>query len=311
MDEAIRTESLSRNFGAFRALDRLDMKVMEGDCVGFLGPNGAGKTTTIKILTHLMRPTEGRAYIHGHDVRKDIKKAMMDVGAVVETPELYPYLTPEELLSYLGRLRGMDRAELRGRIDDVLYTVNMSEWKRKKTGTFSKGMKQRLVIAQALMHDPSLLILDEPTSGLDPRGMVEVRNIVKRLKKEGKTIFMSSHLLNEVQELADRVIMIEKGRIIFQDRVDALGKHIKHSTVEISFLYPMKGTFLETLESMEEVESARQVNPTTFEVSLKGGAAVRARLLKELVEMGFDVVSYRDTGMALENVYMERIKDSR
>ena len=311
MNEAIRTEALTRNFGNFRALDHLDMKVMEGDCVGFLGPNGAGKTTTIKILTHLMRPSAGKAYIYGNDVGEDVKRAMRDVGAVVETPEFYPYLTPEEILSYMGRLRGMGTAELRHRIDDVLRTVNLYAWKRKKTGTFSKGMKQRLVIAQALIHDPSLLILDEPSSGLDPRGMVEVRNIVKALKKEGKTIFMSSHLLNEVQEVADRVIMIEKGRIIFQDRVDALGKHMKHSTIEISFLTPMEERFAETLKGMDGVESALRLNPTTFKVTLEGGAAERARLLRALIEKGFDIVSYRDSGMALESVYMERIKDSR
>ncbi len=307
----IRTEGLTRNYGNFRAVDHLDMEIEEGVCVGFLGPNGAGKSTTIKMLTTLLRPSEGKAYIHGHDVQTDGKKALSDVGAVVETPEFYPYLTPEESLTYLGRLRGMPGPELKKRIDEVLELVKMEEWRDKRIGTFSKGMKQRLAIAQAIMHDPSLIILDEPTSGLDPRGMVEVRDIIRRLKGEGKTIFMSSHLLNEVQEVADTVIMIERGKVILHDRVDALAKYSKSRRIEIQFLTPQTPATTDILKGMAGVKSVEWFGNTVCQITIEGGVEAQRELLAEAVKKGLDVVSFRESGMPLENLYMDLIKDSR
>jgi ABC-2 type transport system ATP-binding protein len=198
MTEAIITENLTKNFGNFTAVNELNLRIEHGVCVGFLGPNGAGKTTTIKILTSMLRATKGNAYIEGVDVATDPKGALSRVGSVVETPEFYPYLTPVETLTYLGKIRGVDSRTLPGRIEQVIEEVRLQNWKDKRIGKFSKGMKQRLAIAQSLLHEPPILILDEPTSGLDPRGMVEVREIIKLLKGAGRTIFMSSHLLFEV-----------------------------------------------------------------------------------------------------------------
>jgi len=199
----IELQQLTKTFGPIRAVDNLSLKVPAGVTVGFLGPNGAGKTTTIKILTNLISATSGKAFIEGIDVISKPKEAMKNVGAVVETPEFYPYLTPDETLSYLGRIRGMSAAEIKKRSGEVLDQVKLSEWRTTRVGKFSKGMKQRLAIAQALLHEPEVLILDEPTSGLDPRGMVEVREIIRSLKRQQYTIFMSSHLLGEVQEVCD------------------------------------------------------------------------------------------------------------
>jgi ABC-2 type transport system ATP-binding protein len=176
-------------------VDDLTMSVPEGVTVGFLGPNGAGKTTTIKILTHLISATGGKAYLHGVDVVRHPKQALGHVGAVVETPEFYPYLTPTETLAYLGRIRGMHSNEIKKRTDELLHMVKLDEWRSTRIGKFSKGMKQRLAIAQAILHEPDILILDEPTSGLDPRGMVEVRELIRTLKRQHYTIFISSHLL--------------------------------------------------------------------------------------------------------------------
>lgn len=307
----IKTEGLTRDYGNFRALDHLDMTIEEGVCVGFLGPNGAGKSTTIKMLTTLLRPTGGKAYIHGFDVQRDGKKALSDVGTVVETPEFYPYLTPEESLTYLGKLRGMPGSELQKRIDDVLELVNMSEWKNKRIGTFSKGMKQRLAIGQAIMHDPSLIILDEPTSGLDPRGMVEVRDIIRRLNGEGKTIFMSSHLLNEVQEVADTVIMIERGKVILYDRVDALGNYSKSRRLEAVFLRQPSPEMAAALREMKGVKAVEWLGPAACAITIEGDTAAQVELLKEMVGSELDVVSFREAGIPLENLYMDLIKDSR
>ena len=307
----IKTEGLTRDYGSFRALDHLDMEIEEGVCAGFLGPNGAGKSTTIKMLTTLLRPTEGKAYINGFDLRKEGKKALTDVGAVVETPEFYPYLTPEETLTYLGRLRGMSGPELQKRIDSVLEIVKMKDWRDKRIGTFSKGMKQRLAIAQAIMHDPNLIILDEPTSGLDPRGMVEVRDIIRRLKADGKTIFMSSHLLNEVQEVADEVIMIERGRVILHDRVDALSKYSAGRRIEAGFLSPPGPQMAANIREMDGVKEVEWFGPAVCAITIDGGYDVQARLLKDMVSAGFDITYFRESGLPLENLYMQLIEDSR
>ena len=200
MTEPIVIKDLTKDFNGFRAVDRLNLVVKKNSFTGFLGPNGAGKTTTIKILTNLLRATSGSAELNGIDVTKRPKQALASVGAVVETPEFYPYLTPERMLQYLGELRGMSSVDIKRRSKEVLEAVRMTEWADKKLGKFSKGMKQRVALAQAMLHEPSVIILDEPTSGLDPRGMVEMREVLNELKKEDYTVLMSSHLLNEVQD---------------------------------------------------------------------------------------------------------------
>ena len=205
MEYPIEIENLVKDYrGGFRAVDSLTLKVPHKAFLGFLGPNGAGKTTTIKVLTNMLVATSGKASLNGIDVMTDPKMALSDVGAVVETPEFYPYLTPIETLEYLGQLRGMSMTDIRRRSKEVLDVVKMTEWQDKRIGKFSKGMKQRLAIAQALLHEPSVIILDEPTSGLDPRGMFEMREVLRELKKGDYTVFMSSHLMNEVQEVCSR-----------------------------------------------------------------------------------------------------------
>ena len=175
MTEPIIIQKLTKDFNGFKAVDDLDLVVKKGSFMGFLGPNGAGKTTTIKILTNLLSASSGSAELNGVDVTKDPKEALANVGAVVETPEFYPYLTPTETLAYMGELRGMTEGDIKTRTREVLEMVKMTEWADKRIGKFSKGMKQRVAIAQAILHEPRLVILDEPTSGLDLRGMFEVR----------------------------------------------------------------------------------------------------------------------------------------
>ncbi|MCS7131988.1 MAG: ABC transporter ATP-binding protein, partial [Hadesarchaea archaeon] len=165
MGEAIIIEKLCKYYDGFLALDHLSLKIAEDDDVGLLGPNGAGKTTTMKILCGLISPSSGCAHIYGADVVKERERALSHVGAIIETPEFYPYLTPEEILSYLGRLRGMGGHELKDAIAKALERVKLRDWAKVKIGKFSRGMKQRLAIAQALLHDPPILILDEPALG--------------------------------------------------------------------------------------------------------------------------------------------------
>jgi len=279
--------------------------------MGFLGPNGAGKTTTIKILTNLLRATGGHAYLNGFDVTENPKEALSGVGAVVETPEFYPYLTPAETMEYLGSLRGMTAEEIKSRTSELLELVKLSEVAGKRIGEFSKGMKQRLAIAQALLHQPSVIILDEPTSGLDPRGMVEVRNILKDLKKKNYTIFMSSHLLNEVQEVCDYVALIDHGRLLAHGEIDELMYLSKTRRIRVEVLRrPAEGQLREIMLK-DGVRDVKMPAEKLIMIEFEGGDDEQARLLREMIDAGIDVLTFREEGLALENLYMDLIKESR
>jgi len=226
-------QNLSKYYNRFLALDNLCLSVAESENVGLLGPNGAGKSTTIKILCGLLRPSSGAAYIDGINVVERPEQALSKIGAIVETPEFYPFLTPEETLSYLGRLRGMRGEGLKHRIKEVIHLVRLEQWSTVKIEKFSRGMKQRLALAQALLHDPPVLILDEPALGLDPRGVVEFREIIERVGKE-KTVFLASHQLVEVAQICKKVAMIDRGQLLAYDGIAQLEK--KYQSLEQAYL---------------------------------------------------------------------------
>lgn len=185
---SIEAVNLSKRYSSFAAVSGLNLKLEGSKCVGFLGPNGAGKTTTLKMFTDLIRPSSGQALINGVNVHTEKKKALESVGTLIETPEIYPSLTPREALMMIAEIRGVPRAERVKRIEEAVSEVRMQEWLDKRVGKFSKGMKQRICIASALLSDPTILLLDEPSNGLDPRGMSEVRDIVKSLKSKERLI---------------------------------------------------------------------------------------------------------------------------
>jgi len=240
MREPIVINNLSKYYNKFLALDNLCLKVAQNENVGLLGPNGAGKSTTLKILCGLIRSSSGVAYIDGINVADKPEQALSRIGAIVETPEFYPFLTPEEILSYLGRLRGMRGDRLKRRIKEVIGLVKLEEWITVKIEKFSRGMKQRLAVAQALLHDPPILILDEPGLGLDPRGVVEFREIIAGVGKE-KTVLFASHQLVEVAQICNQVAIIDHGRLLAYDNIDELEK--KYQSLEHAYLELTGGSF--------------------------------------------------------------------
>jgi len=240
MSQPIVIENLSKYYNKFLALDSLYLKVEENENVGLLGPNGAGKSTTLKILCGLLRPSSGAAYIGGINVVGKPEQALSRIGAIVETPEFYPFLTPQETLSYLGRLRGMRRDELRHRIKEVIHLVKIEEWVTTKIEKFSRGMKQRLALAQTLLHDPPVLILDEPALGLDPRGVVEFREIIEEVGRE-KTVFFASHQLVEVSQICNQVAIIDHGKLLAYDSITQLEG--KYQSLERAYLELTGGAF--------------------------------------------------------------------
>jgi ABC-2 type transport system ATP-binding protein len=233
MSEAIVIENLTKYYNKFLALKGLSLKVAENENVGLLGPNGAGKSTTLKILCGLLRASSGTAYIDGVSVADKPEQALSRIGAIVETPEFYSFLTPEETLGYLGRLRGMRGDELKQRIKEVIRLVRLEDWNKVKIEKFSRGMKQRLGLAQALLHDPPVLILDEPGLGLDPRGVVEFREVIAGVGKQ-KTVFFASHQLLEVTQICNQVAIIDKGRLLAYDSIATLEK--KYKSLERAYL---------------------------------------------------------------------------
>ncbi|MCL2712774.1 MAG: ABC transporter ATP-binding protein [Methanomassiliicoccaceae archaeon] len=268
-------EGLSKKYGEFMAVDDLTISVKKNSFTGFLGPNGAGKSTTLKILTNLIRATSGSAFLNGIDVTKNAKDALMDVGTVVETPEFYTYLTPVETMTYLGKINGMSSESLSVKIPEILEKVKMTEWADKRIGTFSKGMRQRIALGQSLLTEPSVIILDEPTSGLDPRGMIEIREILKQLKTRDLTIFMSSHMLYEVSDLCDRIAMINHGKLLVHDTTDAVMNRTGARMVKIKALGNISQNTLDDIASLPNVLNAG-MDDGNISIRLNGGDVEQA-----------------------------------
>ncbi|HXZ05589.1 MAG TPA: ABC transporter ATP-binding protein, partial [Ktedonobacteraceae bacterium] len=251
----ISTSRLTKAFGRLVAVNDLHLQVMRGDVFGFLGPNGSGKTTTIRMLLGLIRPTAGRAIIFGMDTAHQMPSILSRIGAIVETPVFYPYLSAVDNLHVIGAASGMMSGKAKQRrIDEVLELVELQAQAKMAYRKYSLGMKQRLGIAAALLTDPELVLLDEPTNGLDPSGMFEIRQLIHRLAVLGKTIFLSSHLLNEVQQVCNRVAILQKGNLIKQGNVRELLRGSQQVLVK--------------LNTQEEVQQAK----TILEAAKRQGA---------------------------------------
>ncbi len=310
MAPSLEAVDLTKRFGSFTALDHLNLKVDGAKCVGFLGPNGAGKTTTLKMFTDLIFPTEGEAFINGISVQKDRKNALSVCGDLIESPEIYPALTPLEALEMSGALRGMRPEEIASRTATVLEEVKMGEWAHQKVGRFSKGMKQRVNIAASLLSDPDVVILDEPSTGLDPRGMAEVRNIVRGLKKENRLVFMSSHILSEVVDVCDEVALINRGKLLFYDTLANVSKRLTatSTSVELSFLGPVSEEVLSAqVGSVPGVTSVSRVGPQRARVTIAGGPEAQARVLEQVAAARLGLISFEPSQSALEEVYLQEI----
>jgi ABC-2 type transport system ATP-binding protein len=232
MSVAIRTEKLTKRYGDRLAVDGLDLLVKTGTVFGLLGPNGAGKTTTIAMLLGLVRPTSGQAELLGLPVPAKLADVLHRVGALIEAPAFYPYLSGYVNLQLLARLRGLAEQ----RVQAVLEVVELSERGRDKVRTYSQGMKQRLAIAAALLNEPALIILDEPTNGLDPAGTVEMRRLVRRLAEGGTTVVLCSHLLSEVEQLCEEVAILKQGRLVAQGSLQELLATAGNRSLEEYFL---------------------------------------------------------------------------
>lgn len=309
---AIRVEGLTKRFGEFTAVRDLSMEVHKGEFMGLLGPNGAGKSTTLKCVTGLISPTSGVIEINGIDSR-DHKQAMSSVGCVVETPEAYPTFTPAELMQYVGRTYGLNDMEIAIRSRDVLEQVKLWEWRNQRIGKFSKGMRQRTMLAQAMLPNPEILILDEPTSGLDPRGMIEMRQVLSELKRYGRTLLISTHMLKEVSELCGSVTMINRGRTIASGDVNALLREYAARTggrtqITLRLRRQITDAFMSDISSAPGVDSAERMGGYEVRLDFKGTDEEQSNLVDIVSGHGLGLMSMNETGMDIERLYMELTK---
>lgn len=303
----------------FTAVDHIDLHVKKRDIFGFLGPNGAGKTTTIKMLTTILHPTSGTAKIMGYDVVKEPNQVKRHIGFMPEKPGFYEDMNPEELLSFYGEFYKLSRSETKQRSRELLQMTGIYEFRKRKVKAFSHGMRKRVALCQALMHDPELLILDEPTGGLDPAGTHEFRELLKQLRKEGKTILLSSHLLSEVQMICNRVGIIYRGRMVDQGSLKEIRKKAASETPYITI--KGRGFTDSVLEDVAEVEGILYIRPKktksgeTLLLYLDGKGPnsnrVSEDVVSSLVGSGAKVNSVLPPEMDLEGAFLNLIRGSK
>jgi len=292
---AVETHGLTKRYATgVLAVNNLDLRVRTGEVYGFLGPNGAGKTTTLRMLSGLLRPTSGTATVAGS--APGSPASLVQLGAMVETPAFYPYLSGRDNLRVMARYAGVAKS----RIEPVLKQVDMTDRARHKFKTYSTGMKQRLGVASALLKDPQLLILDEPTSGLDPQGTVEMRALIKDLRHGGRTVLLSSHLLNEVELTCDRVGVIARGSLVAEGTVEELRARSGGQALLVRASPTDEARRL--LESLLKPEQV-QLRDGVFRLTVDPAQA--AAINRRLVADGLDVSELRTSEQSLEDVFLQ------
>ncbi len=304
----IEVRNLTKNYGPKTAVNNISFKAEEGQVLGFLGPNGAGKSTTMNILTGYISSTEGQAFINGVDILEDPIKAKSFIGYLPEQPPLYFDMTVDEYLNFVYRLKKCTLPKV-SHLNEICDIVKVNDVRKRLIKNLSKGYKQRVGFAQALVGNPKVLILDEPTVGLDPKQIIEIRTLIKKLGKN-HTIILSSHILPEVQAVCDRIVVINKGRIVADDNAEALARnlsadhklilHIEGGSEEIKKL-------LGSVPDVERVFVGRQIEEKVFEYHLeaKEGVDVRREIFKKLAGRNYPILMMRSSELSLEEVFLK------
>ncbi len=301
----IQVEGLTKDYGLRRAIEDLTFTVNKGEIVGFLGPNGAGKTTTMRVLCGYMPPTAGKASVAGFDIIEHSLEARRMIGYLPETVPLYPDMTVFDYLKFMADLRHIPEAE--DRVDDVLEMVHMEDRSNGYIGNLSKGMRQRVGLAQALIHEPDVLILDEPTIGLDPAQIHEVRNLIREIGKE-KTVLLSTHILSEAQQVCNRVLIINKGKIVVEDSPEQLQTRLAGGR-RIAVRVAGEATGLDTLvKAIPGVSQVVDILINGLDFETEPGQDVRPEVARKVVSAGFDLLELKPLGLSLEEIFLELTK---
>ena len=303
----IEVQHLTKRYGPVTAVDDISFTVERGEILGFLGPNGAGKTTTMRVLTGYMPPTEGKAIVAGYDVFEQPIEAKRRTGYLPETPPLYPDMTVHEYLSFVSKIKGIPRGERKARVDAMMRKTHISDMANRHCGKLSKGYRQRVGLAQALMHNPDVLILDEPTAGLDPKQIIETRQLIKSLAGD-HTIILSTHILPEVSQTCQRVVIINRGKVVAVDTPDNLTSRLRGS--ETMYLQ-VDATGADAAAVLQHVAGVTRVAiadtkgaAVGYEVDSEAGQDVRRELAAAVVGRGWGLLEMRPMRMSLEEIFL-------
>lgn len=298
-------QGLSKMYGMQKAVDDITFDVSEGTILGFLGPNGAGKSTTMKMLTGYIPPSSGTASVQNYDIITQSIEARRQIGYLPESNPLYYDMYVKEYLNFVGRCYKMSRDILQNRVLEMIGLTGLQSEQNKKIGQLSKGYKQRVGLAQAMIHDPKVLILDEPTSGLDPNQLADIRKLIKDLGKD-KTIIFSTHIMQEVEAVCDRVLIISKGKIVADEGIEQL-KHRSTNTSAIVVRFDKK-IDIKSLESLQKVQKVVAVNEGEYKIYSTHPADTKARLMQFALDNGVTISSLYDDTQSMEHVFRELTK---
>jgi ABC-2 type transport system ATP-binding protein len=310
----IEVQHLTKRYGRVTAVDDVSFRVERGEILGFLGPNGAGKTTTMRVLTGYMPATSGRALVAGFDVFDQPLEAKRRTGYLPETPPLYPEMTVREYLTFVSEIKGIPAGERRARIDTSMERTRVTDMAARHCGKLSKGYRQRVGLAQALIHNPDVLILDEPTAGLDPKQIIETRELIKQLAGD-HTIILSTHILPEVSQTCQRVVIINRGRVVAVDTPANLTRRLSGSEtmyLQVDAAGEAAGAALGALPGVTRVtEVDRQAGVFGYEVESEPGRDVRRDLARAIVGSGWGLLELRPVRLSLEDIFLQLTTEER
>mgnify|MGYP000722047448 FL=1 len=295
---SIEVKNISKNYGAQKALDNISFSIKKGEIVGFLGPNGAGKSTLMKILTTYITADEGEAKVNGHDVTNETKNVQKSVGYLPEHNPLYLDLYIREYLAFNADIYKVSKS----RIEEVIQLTGLTPESSKKIGQLSKGYRQRVGLACALLHDPEVLILDEPTTGLDPNQLVEIRELIKNIGKN-KTVFLSTHIMQEVEAICERVIIINNGKLVTDKNLNNLVKDQAEQTIEVEFDQILSST---DFTSLENLTNTKRINDFTWELTFESDEDKRGKVFDFAKQKGFKILQLSLKNKNLEQIFREK-----
>jgi len=310
----IKVSGLTKRYARNVAVNNVSFEVAKGEIVGFLGPNGAGKTTTMRVLTCFLPPSDGQAEVAGFDVVKNPMDVKKRIGYLPETPPLYPEMEVEEYLLFAGRLKGVPSSQLSARVKEVSERCSVADVSKKLISKLSKGYRQRVGLAQAIVHNPDVLILDEPTSGLDPKQIIETRELIKSLAGD-HTIILSTHILPEVESMCEKVIIINKGRVVATDSVNNLTHRLRGAEAVAIEVSAREGSTIETAQVQQRLEQVSGVSRVItkepksgnlrFEVESLQGRHVRPDLARAIHEAGWSLHELHPVSFSLEEIFLQ------
>jgi len=303
----IETKNLTKNYGSLTALNDLNLKIQQGDIFGFIGPNGAGKTTTMRILVTLLEPTRGTAFINGLNVLKDGKKVRRMVGYMPDFMGVYDDLKVFEYLEFFAAAFGIERRKRKSIVEGVLELTDLQSKQAATVDSLSRGMQQRLGLARVLIHDPQVLILDEPASGLDPRARIEIRELLRELKRMGKTIMISSHILSELEEICDHIGIIEHGQLVFSGTLEDIRPRLGiHSKVRVK-VADNQDKAVELLSALPQINQV-QVLGDYILVTFNEGSEGDGIIARILVNAKLDVIAIQPEKLKLDDAFLQLTK---